>query len=254
MSLKITIEVDGQTEQQLAPLVSQLAARPPRWSGMADEDASNLSDDRPVTRDDSSALLQQHIQQLTAQNQQLQTLLSNSQRLLAGTPTAKALAQASDSTQPISDKGLAKDTSASSSPPSEPPVLPMQYQMRHRHLAAWRMGRSLSKLPAQLWRTLRWRSPKTKRLLLFLLMCGFTYALLAEIPRLQEQFWPTPEFVDSNGSGPGDAAPAKSDSEPEVIQPNRPPAQTSPSSSTSPSSPTSKAGSHPPPPPAFQQP
>ena len=80
MSLKITVEVDGQTEQQIAPVVApfvaRLAMRHPEWTQV---DKQGRSPGQVQVRDfhhDNSALLQQHIQQLTAQNKLLQQQVS----------------------------------------------------------------------------------------------------------------------------------------------------------------------------------
>jgi ABC-type transporter Mla subunit MlaD len=95
MSLKITIEVTGQTEQQLAPVVSQFVARHPDLLGMGTQTRALGQNNAQDFYRDNSALLQQHIQELTAQNQRLQAQVTDSQRLIAGSPPAQANCQCS---------------------------------------------------------------------------------------------------------------------------------------------------------------
>ena len=247
MSLKITVEVDGQTEQQLTPVIGQLVARHPEWLV-----TQKPAPEQPHSRDfyhDNSALLQQHIQQLTEQNKLLQAQVSYSQRLLEGVPQAKALL-------PRAAERAITAPAVSASPnekePSAPPPLPTQYQSGSGDIL-YRIRRSLVEMPARLWQALVWLAFGKEWLLLFLLLCGGTYGALTVAPKLAHRLWPQPEFVDSAGvgsaeSGPGDIATPEPENSNQ--QEKAPPA----SKPTASPSPTSKAGSHPPPPPAFEQP
>ena len=110
MSLKITIEVDGQTEQQLAPIIGQLAARYPDL--LATENAQVPAATNPTEQSfyhENAALLQQQIQQLVAQNQLLKAQSTPPQPRLA------AAASTSNSAIPVP-----LDV--------QPPALPVQYQ------------------------------------------------------------------------------------------------------------------------------
>ena len=244
MSLKITVEVDGQSEQQMMPVVAQFVA----WQSAQSkaqafaEETADSSSSRLSSRLDcdlgSSALLQQQIHLLAQQNQLLQAQLGqHQQQLLAGVPAAKALPQALPAASVLSAE-VAIEADTPSPIASTPPRLPAQYQMSKGIGDRHRLGR---------WLRRRWRQRAAyqRRLLLFLLLCGLAYGALSWLPQLVEQLWETPEFVESADSGPGSTTTA-----PESQQ-NNPPKNVQP---TAPSSPTSKAGSHPPPPPAFEQP
>jgi hypothetical protein len=235
MSLKITIEVDGQTEQQLAPVIGQFVARHPQGLGIG-ANASEVNQPLSLAHD-NPALLQQQIQQLTAQNQLLQAQVNHSQRLLAGVLPAALLSQAADSQQAVTASALTV------SPSETPPLLPVRYQSDTR--LRYRLRRSLVGLPKRLWQALLWLALGREWLWLFLLLCGGMYGTLSLAPRLADHLWPPPEFVDSAGDTPGETVtPEPAPEQPEEKAPNPAP----------PASPTSKAGSHPPPPPAFQQP
>jgi hypothetical protein len=231
MSLKITVEVDGQSEQQLAPLIAQVVTRYPEWLGL---NAQKKADELAPSRDfsyENSALLQQQIQQLMAQNQQLQVQVANSQRLLAGVPPAPAL-PFSAPFPPADERAL----------DPQPPLLPERYQpsqgamLRHWLRApvqatAHRLGR----LAAWAWRGRDW-------LLIFLLLCGGMTGVLMIALVIDERL--RPEFIDSKDGGPGATKTAK------------PAAESAPKEEKAkdpvlPASPTRKAGSYPPPPPAF---
>ena len=248
MSLKITVEVDGQSEQQMMPIVAQFVA----WQSAQSKAQTDVEDkpadgrshelgDRLGFYHDDSALLQQHIQQLAQQNRLLQAQLSQNQ--LAGAPAAKALPPAQPSASTLSAEVTVEADAPASPPMSTPPMLPAQYRTGKGVRVRRRLGR---------WLRSRWRqaAPHQQRLLLFLMICGLTYGVLSRLPLLVEQLWRTPEFVDSAKRLPGDVATPDS-------QQNGQPKESetdAPAQPKAPASPTSKAGSHPPPPPAFQQP
>ena len=239
MSLKITIEVDGQTEQQLAPIVGQLAARYPGL--LATENAQVPAATNPTEQSfyhENAALLQQQIQQLVAQNQLLKAQSTPPQPRLA------AAASASNSAIPIP-----LDV--------QPPALPVQYQPtprdRTRHQlqrAAQRLGQCLGQRTGQrLWQAVAWLSFGKAWLAGLLLFGGGLYGTLKFAPQLADWLASQPEFVDTTTeSSPGDVV------TPEPANPPASsPADSSPTDrSTPPPTPASKAGSHPPPPPAFQ--
>lgn len=248
MSLKVTIEVNGQTEQQLTPVIGQVLARYSRGLDAQENTAEPTQVHRVFP--DQSALLQQ-VQQLVTQNQMLQVQLSQSQRLLAGAPAAKAFLLPAE--QSVRSHAASKDTAShgvdTRDPKTTAPPLPAQYQTGRSTVIAGRIRRSLVKLPAQLWRSLIWCSFGQEWLLVFLLLCGGLYGAWTIGFKLTQRFIAVPEFVESADDGPGDtAAPenaaGKVEENPtESAQPQSPPP-----------SPTSKAGSHPPPPPAFEEP
>ena len=110
----------------------------------------------------------------------------------------------------------------------------------------------------RLWRSFIWLVTN-EWLLLFLLLCGGTYGVLTIAPWVSNQLWPPPEFVDSAKEGPGGTAePEPTDGGgkegAERTSADSPAAETIPVTPQLPVLPTSKAGSHPSPPPAFQQP
>ena len=92
MALKITIEVDGQTEQQIAPVLGKALAR--HGHLLAGNSAPPAA--QPEVRHENAAVLQQTIQQLMAQNQRLQNAYE--QKLMAGAPTQRALPAAVERT------------------------------------------------------------------------------------------------------------------------------------------------------------
>ena len=261
MSFKITVEVDGQTEQQLTPLIAQFVAAYPQLLGSQTlgtqgQATQANAPDLPHSPDfyhDNSALLQQHIQQLMAQNQLLQQQVASTQQLLAGTPPAKALSPspAEASQQPVTASAVtvASGVSSGATGPSSAPLLPVQYRTRRRSLGLHRIKHSVVTLPARLWQALIWLAWGKEWLLLFFLLCGGFYGTWTLAPWLAERAWPPAEFVDSAGDAPGKVIQPEPEPEtpaPEQTQENPMPAQ--------PTTPASKAGSHPPPPPAFQQP
>ena len=265
MSLKITVEVDGQTEQQLTPLIAQFVAAYPQLlgnQGIGTQGQATQANapDLPQSPDfyhDNSALLKQHIQQLMAQNQLLQQQVASTQQQLAGTPPAKALSPsaAQASQQPVTasavtvPSGVPSGVSSVATGQSSAPLLPVQYRTRRRSLGLYRIKHSVVTLPARLWQALIWLAWGKEWLLLFVLLCGGFYGTLTLAPWLAERLWPPAEFVDSAGDAPGKAIEPEPEPEtpaPEQTQENPMPAQ--------PTTPASKAGSHPPPPPAFQQP
>ena len=244
MSLKVTFEVDGQTEQQIAPVVAQWVARHPEWIGDGAQEPAPAQPQARDFRHDNAALLQQHIQQLTAQNKLLQQQVSYSQRLLAGAAKPKAmLPPAADSKQVVRDSAVVTVSNGRDEQRAAPP-LPAQYRTSRSTVVFQRLRRSLGRMPSRLWRSLIWLCFGNEWLLIFLLLSGGTYGTLSIAPVLSNKLWPQPEFVESD-DGPGNAAePIGTSSEAKENAP-----ATSP-----PASPTSKAGSHPAPPPAFQQP
>lgn len=257
MSLKVTVEVDGQSEQQIAPVMARFAALCSQASIHQESNQPGLNKQAQSVEAthstdcyrDSSALLNQ-TQQLMAQNQRLQEQLSQSQRLLAGTPAAKALlSQADDSEQRDAVSVDAKSATASTatdSQNSQPPALPTQYQTGRASAVCRRLKRRLLALTRQQWGVFQ-----PQQWLLFLLMCGVAYGALALWPKLIEQLGSKPEFVESAQERPGEVAPIQGNAQtegPKAVQSDRSPQPTAPDP------PTSKAGSHPPPPPAFQPP
>ena len=234
MSLKITIEVDGQTEQQLAPVIEQLATYLP---------AHASPEMGPLTQahyHENAALLQQQIQQLVTQNQLLKA----------------------QSTPPQPRLAAAASTSNSAIPApldAQPPALPVQYQPTPRGRTRYQLQRAAQRLGQCLCAYSRHFGKAW--LAVLLLFGGGLYGTLKLAPKLADRLASPPEFVDTTESGPGDvvtpepaAAPATAPAAPSPEAPASSPADSSPtdSSSTPPSTPASKAGSHPPPPPAFQ--
>jgi hypothetical protein len=236
MSLKITVEVDGQSEQQLAPLLALWAARHPEWLGQGiQQNAPELSASRDFYHE-NSALLQQQIQQLTAQNQLLQAQVSSSQRLLAGVPPARALP---------AYEPLARTTELTTELAlnAQPPLLPQRYQPSRGAILRYWLKRPVQASAQRLGRIAAWIWLSKDWLALFLLLCGGMYAVLTIAPVISE-LW-RPEFVESADGGPG----TTKTTEPAAEHPPAKQAETT----ALPTSPSSKAGSHPPPPPAFQQ-
>ena len=244
MSLKITIEVDGQTEQQLAPVIEQLATYLPAHA------SPEMGSSTQAHYHKNAALLQQQIQQLVAQNQLLKA----------------------QSTPPQPRLAAAASTSNSAIPApldAQPPALPVQYQPTPRgrtryqlQRAAQRLGqccgpRTVQRTGQRLWQAVVWLSFGKTWLAGLLLFGGGLYGTLKLAPKLADRLASPPEFVDTTESGPGDvvtpepaAAPAAAPAAPSPEAPASSPADSS--SSTPAPAPASKAGSHPPPPPAFQ--
>ena len=228
MSLKITIEVDGQTEQQLAPIVGQLAARYPDL--LATENAQVPAATNPTEQSfyhENAALLQQQIQQLVAQNQLLKA----------------------QSTPPQPRLAAAASTSNSAIPAPldmQPPALPVQYQPTPRDRTRYQLQRAAQRLGQCLGAYSRHFGKAW--LAVLLLFGGGLYGTLKLAPKLADWLASPPEFVDTTESSPGDVVTPEPANPPASA-----PADSSPTdSSTPPSTPASKAGSHPPPPPAFQ--
>ena len=126
MALKITIEVDGQTEAQLAPVVGKLVAQSPGLlAGVDAQDSQPPHSPEHLFYQENAAVLQQQIQQLIRQKQQLQLQLSGQQPRLAGVPEARALLAVSSTTskhpEPPEPKGAA-------APKKQRPKLPLRYQ------------------------------------------------------------------------------------------------------------------------------
>lgn len=249
MSLKITVELDGQTEQQIAPVVARWVANHPEWIGVgADADDRRRSpaqlQGQPFHHD-NSALLQQHIQRLANQNKLLQEQLSYSQRLLAGVPSAKAL--------PAAEQAKATGSTTERTQRAHPtPTLPVQYRHSHRSGALYQIQRPFRATARGCGRSLVWLWRQKGWLLIFLLMSGMMYGVLAVAPIIADLLWKPPELVESPDSSPGNTA----NSEPPTETPEQsapPTNQSGEAANNPPIAPTSKAGSHPPPPPAFQQ-
>ena len=237
MSLKITIEVDGQTEQQLAPIIGQLAARYPGL--LATENAQVPAATNPTEQSfyhENAALLQQQIQQLVTQNQLLKAQSTPPQPRLA------AAASTSNSAIPIP-----LDV--------QPPALPVQYQPTPRGRTRYqlqRVARFLGQRTGQrLWQAVVWLSFGKAWLAGLLLFGGGLYGTLKFAPKLADRLASPPEFVDTTESGPGDVVTPEPADRPAAPSPEAP-ASSPTDSSTPPPTPASKAGSHPPPPPAFQ--
>ena len=249
MSLKVTIELNGQTEQQLTPVIGQVLAR--YSSGVnAQENTAEPTQSHRVYPD-QSALLQQQIQQLVTQNQMLQVQLSQSQRRLASVPAAKAFLPAPEQSgrSPATSAGTLSRSAGTHQSKTGAPPLPAQYQTGSSKFVFGRIKRSLGKLPVWLWCKLVRLSFGQERLLVFLLLCGGLYGAWTIGFKLTEQFIAIPEFVESADDGPGDTAAPENGAGTEKDSPaDTAPPQTSPAPSTS------KAGSHPPPPPAFEEP
>lgn len=272
MSLKITIEVDGQTEQQVAPVIGQIVARHPELLSGTPHQKSLPNQDLYY---ENSALLQQQIQQLTIQNKLLESQVASQHLLPGGLPNQALTAQGRQSPQgagaaedrwPSGHPKQAISASAVTAPDSGPesnsrtPVLPVQYRPSKGAVARYLLRRSLTTARQRLWQLLTWISFGKEWLAVFLLLSGGMYAARMLVPKVVDRFQDQPEFVDSVGSGPGAAA-SKSTSEeaadPSADKPadDKPAADTADSSDktpTAPSSPSSKAGSNPAPPAAFQ--
>ncbi|MEL7328540.1 MAG: hypothetical protein AAF171_02020 [Cyanobacteria bacterium P01_A01_bin.116] len=249
MSLKITVEVDGQIEQQIAPTIAQFIARHPEWASVqTSPDALTPS---PDVYAENLALLQAHIQQLMAQNELLKMQVRQSQQPLEGERARpKALAPQAATFQ----RAVSAPTVAVSSDASDLPLLPVQYQWSKGASLRYRLKHSAMRLPARLWQTLVWLAFGKEWLLLFLLAYSGVSGTLLVAPlladRFGDHFGKHSEFVDSAGEGPGAAATPATAPTPEANSQQ----QHEGASATQPVSPASKAGSHPPPPPAFQQP
>ncbi|MEO1396098.1 MAG: hypothetical protein AAFV90_24635 [Cyanobacteria bacterium J06634_5] len=204
MGLKITIEVDGQTEQQLAPVLNQWVVR----------GSAPLHHENPVGQ----------IQQLMAENTHLKAQLNHRQNRLIAAPDPRALAPASEPSQPVKMAAV------------QPP-LPRQYYPLYRYVAR----RWLSRQVATLVRGAlgQWR------LLVVLLIAAGTVGTVALAPQVAEWLWPPPEYAGESEGGPGAVAGTKP-------PPEKVPKEASKEAPTEPLGPASKAGSKPPPPPAFQ--
>lgn len=214
MTLKITIEVDGQSEEQLAPLVAKaLKHLPPTHQVPAPPPL--LPADRAAAQ--NALLLQQRVVQLAQENRLLTAQLARQNAL--------TIDSSAGATQPS---------------PTSPPALPARRRPSGRFQMTQLKNRAIA-LSAQLWRSLVWCAFGNERLLLFLLLCAAVTTPLVLAPVITNRLWPAPEFVESSGTPPGDAAEA-----PDPTTENQP-------TTTPPSPATSKAGSHPPPPPAFAQ-
>lgn len=259
MSLKITVEIDGKTEQQVAPVIGQIVAHyPGLLSGAADGPVS-----KQAIYHENPAHLQQQIQQLAAQNKLLQMQAAGSQKMLEGRLPAPALpaalVQSAASQEERWPSGYLKQVVSTSAEPapgtakptSQTPALPTQYRPGKGAVALYLLKRSVSVTRRRLWQLLTWISFGKEWLAVFLLLSAGSYAALKVAPKLADKFQTQPEFVDSAGDWPGEAA-SEPASEPAPDEPgsqagdeSAEPAQTAPP-------PSSKAGSHPAPPPAFQ--
>ena len=228
MSLKITIEVDGQTEQQLAPVIEQLAAYLPAHA------SPEMGSSAQTHYHENAALLQQQIQQLVAQNQLLKAQSSPPQpRLAAAASTSNSAIPAPLDVQP--------------------PALPVQYQATPRDRTRYQLQRVARFLGQRtghrLWQAVVWLSFGKTWLAVLLLFGGGLYGTLKLAPKLADRLASPPEFVDTTESGPGDvvtpepaAAPAAAPAAPSPEAPASSPADSSPtdSSSTPPRHPPAK--------------
>ncbi|MEM9088664.1 MAG: hypothetical protein AAGC93_07960 [Cyanobacteria bacterium P01_F01_bin.53] len=196
MGLKITIEVDGQTEQQLAPVLNQWIVRgsPP------------LHHENPVP-------LQGQIQQLMAENTHLQAQLSHRQKRLVAAPIPRAIAPASQPSQSVEVSAV------------QPP-LPNQYHPHRRAIVRRWFSRQVGGLVSRLL--------GKRRLLIVLLIAAGTVALAPQMvellwppteyageseggPGVVTEKTPSPEAVPAEtvtGPPPGPASKAGSKSPP----------------------------------------
>lgn len=266
MSLKITLEVDGQSEHQLAPVLGQLVEgycpQSQSQSGQqqnAEPYSSRLSHENP-------ALLREQIQQLTAQNNLLEVQLSG--RLLApalppgvSNPSgAKAIERwpsghpkhsASASAQNLSQPAASARVEVMSGP-----ALPVQYQPTPKAVALHLLKRSTLGVAQRLWQLLVKLSFGQEWVIWLLLLCAGLYGsfrLADEIgarlpPRSAESVDSVEEPAQSVEGAPGESLEKSSDDRSVTDQASE--AVQEPASAPSP--PSSKAGSNPPPPPAFE--
>ncbi|MEL6351587.1 MAG: hypothetical protein AAFR58_07475 [Cyanobacteria bacterium J06627_28] len=216
MSFKITVELDGHTKQELTPLIHQLANR---YSALF---ASGLPSKGEGQYVENAALLQQQIQQLVVQNRLLQAQLESQQKGLPSVPAAKDL--------------LPQTVAAAS---SEQPALPARY----RTSPAQKRTQWVKRAATGSWRLIIWLWGGRDWLLIVALLLGGIFGAIWIAPQLSSWLH-SPEFVESADGGPGEAV---STEEPPPETTNAEPAPT-----TQPADPASKAGSNPPPPPAFQ--
>lgn len=255
MGFKITLEVDGQTEQQLAPIVSRIMALHPE---LRSEGAGNPVRPNHSFYHENSALLQQHVQQLTHQNKLLQEQLSYSQRLLAGAPASKALpAQIAVPVDQQQNTSLVNETTVRTA--SVSPPLPARYQRRSNIRSLEQMKRPFKATAQGFGKLLLWTWQGKGWPLIFLLMSGMMYGSLSVAPLIANRLWKPPEFVDSPKSGPGDTVSPTNSASDKTAETEGKRGSTGSSANPSgeaihhPATPASKAGSHSPPPPAFQQ-
>ena len=212
MSLKITLELNGQSEQQFAPVVGSLAARYPELLGnsapetVATPATPNLYHENPALLQQAA---QQQIQQLAAQNRQLQAQVAyGQQRLAAARPQAQLNPASSPARSPAGNPPQAKDSHRAG---TAAPTLPAQYQAQQRAIALWRcrkLCRTLAAPPVWLWRGLRRIAPSRTHMewgLLFLLLCGGVYGTVEFAPRLASWLFPRPEFSEATDGSPGEA-------------------------------------------------
>lgn len=216
MSLKITIEVDGTSEQQIAPTLGHTLTQFTRTSSHAAHLPSPKNPQANLTHENTAAL-QQAIRQLVLQNQQLQAQ-AYAQQQLAPAHQLPAAAQKAPAAQP-----------------NRRPPLPHQYQPSKPQIALrWLQQTAIAPL--------RWLWTSKGLVLLFIAMSGGVYGTVMAAPKVSRFLWPAPEFTESNGEKPGATQSVSKATEPASAP------------KPAPDTPTSKAGSNPPPPAAFRSP
>lgn len=270
MSLKITLEVDGQSEQQLAPVLGQLVEGyrlmpQPEPQQNTQPASSHLFHENP-------SLLREQIQQLTAQNDLLEVQLANRQKRLAGCLPAPVLPPGTSSQSGATDTGRwpsgypkqSVSTSAQNSAGQahstrveivSGPPLPTQYRPTQRAVVLHRLNRSTHDIARRLWQLLVRLSFGQEWVVWLLLLCAGLYGsfrladeIAARLPSRSAEPVKSVEPAESIDGAPGESLEGSSedrsvtDQAPEAVK----------KSASPPSSPGSKAGSHPPPPPAFQ--
>lgn len=254
MSLKITIEVDGKSEQQLAPALNRLA---------------NVQGERtpqPFFHENTALMLQQ-VQQLMKQNQLLQAQVScqMSKQLPSTGLAAKALRSASGESNRALPVQVMPPENASG---SKRPRLPAQYQLSHTQQLMYRAKCCALFLPRQLWQGLVWMAFGKVWLALALLLGSGLLGALHIAPMISKRFPPprsmaTPPASRSPAAqsfkeGPGQTVPS-TDTPPGDVDIN-PPDQTR-AQTASPADAQAidtdlpipaTIGQHPPPPPTFE--
>ena len=235
MSCKITIELDGQTEQALIPAIRQAARHYP---ALFAAEGTTPGEGLYV---ENATRLQQQVQQLMVQNRLLQAQLSSEQKALPSGTTLQALPQI-------------EAAAAHSRPHSQQqPELPARYRTGRRSKHVYRLKQAAGMMASRSWRLLVWICVGKEWLLIFLLLSGALFGALALVPKIEQQLLlRSPEFMDSSGDGPGVVHPTEQTNRQTNRQPEVTPNEPHAPETTLPADPASKAGSHPPPPPAFQ--
>ena len=271
MSLKITLEVDGQSEHQLAPVLGQLV------EGYCPEAQANQQQNTQQQNTglrsrrlshENPALLREQIQQLTAQNNLLEVQLASRSPVpalppgMSNQPGAKVVErwpsgypkQSAPSAQNLSQQAHSARVEV-----MPRPALPVQYQVTPK-AAAWYWLRRSTLSAAQRLRQLLVRLTFGKEWVVWLLLlCAGLYGsfrLADEIAaRLSPRRAETVEPAKSIDGAPGESLAEESFEDSSDAQPDTDSAAEEvkePGPNQLPPPPSSKAGSHPPPPPAFQ--